>query len=35
MLFKLEELNTFIGKYVPANVYNMDETGLFYKMLPN
>jgi hypothetical protein len=30
-LCMLEEL---ITQYHPENIYNMDETGLFYRMLP-
>ena len=29
-----EELRQSITEYDPDNVYNMDETGLFYRLLP-
>jgi hypothetical protein len=30
----LEELYSFIAQYDPKNIYNMDETGLFFRLLP-
>jgi len=30
----LEELYSIIVQYDPENVYNMDETGLFFRLLP-
>ena len=29
LLSKLHELYIFVDKYYPANIYNLDETGLF------
>ena len=31
----IAKLKVEINKYDVENVYNMDETGLFYKLLPN
>ncbi len=33
LLVALEELNVIIAYYDPENVYNMDETGLFFRSL--
>ena len=32
---RMDELHAVITTYKPKNVYNMDETGLMYKCLPN
>ena len=32
---EMDELRALIATYKPENVYNMDETGLLYKCLPN
>jgi hypothetical protein len=32
---QIKQLRTPIKEYGLDNVYNMDETGLFFKMLPN
>lgn len=32
---EIENLQTIIAEYEAENVYNMDETGLFYRQLPN
>jgi len=34
LLSALEELYSIIVQYDPENVYNMDETGLFFRLLP-
>jgi hypothetical protein len=34
LLAALEELYKIITQYDPKNVYNMDETGLFFQLLP-
>ena len=34
LLAALEELEGIIARYDPENVYNMDETGLFFRLLP-
>ncbi len=34
LLSALEELYSIIAQYNPENVYNMDETGLFFRLLP-
>jgi hypothetical protein len=34
LLAALEELYEIISNYKPENVYNMDETGLFFRLLP-
>ena len=34
LLAKLNVLYDTVSKYSPDNIYNMDETGLFYRMLP-
>jgi hypothetical protein len=34
LLSALEELYSIIAQYDPENVYNMDETGLFFCLLP-
>jgi hypothetical protein len=34
LLSTLEELYSIIAQYDPENVYNMDEIGLFFRMLP-
>ncbi len=34
LLLALEELYSIIAQYDPENVYNMDETGLFFRLLP-
>jgi hypothetical protein len=34
LLAKLNELYDIIHTYDPSNVYNMDETGLFFRMIP-
>jgi hypothetical protein len=34
LLSALEELYSIIVQYDPKNVYNMDETGLFFRLLP-
>jgi len=34
LLAQLEELYNIIKEYNPEQVYNMDETGLFYRQLP-
>jgi hypothetical protein len=34
LLSTLEELYSIIVQYDPKNVYNMDETGLFFRLLP-
>jgi hypothetical protein len=34
LLSSLEELYPIIAQYDPENVYNMDETGLFFRLLP-
>jgi hypothetical protein len=34
LLSTLEELYSIIAQYDPENVYNMDETGLFFCLLP-
>jgi hypothetical protein len=34
LLSALEELYSIITQYDPENVYNMDETGLFFRLLP-
>jgi hypothetical protein len=34
LLAALEELYEIISNYEPENVYNMDETGLFFRLLP-
>jgi hypothetical protein len=34
LLSALEELYSIIAQYDPENVYNMDETGLFFRLLP-
>jgi hypothetical protein len=33
LLAALEELNVIIAQYDPENVYNMDETDLFFRLL--
>lgn len=35
LLGKLKELETQIETFNVENIYNMDETGLFYRMVPN
>ncbi len=35
LLVALEELYGIIAQYDPKNVYNMDETGLFFRLLPS
>jgi len=32
---KISDLCKVVAEYDPENVYNMDETGLFFKCLPN
>ena len=32
---RLAELDRIIGEYEPKNIFNMDETGIFYRCLPN
>ena len=32
---RLEKVMLVIANYPPCNVYNMDETGLYYRCLPN
>jgi hypothetical protein len=34
LLAALKELFGIIAQYDPKNVYNMDETGLFFRLLP-
>ncbi len=34
LLSALEELYFIIAQYNPENVYNMDETGLLFRLLP-
>ena len=34
LLSKLKELYKYVDKYYLANIYNIDETGIFYKMQP-
>ena len=34
LLEKLRQLETMIKKYDNDNIYNMDETGLFYRLIP-
>ena len=34
LMMELEELYSIIAQYDPENVYNMNETGLFYRLLP-
>jgi hypothetical protein len=34
LLAALEKLYELIASYDPENVYNMDETGLFFQILP-
>jgi len=34
LLSALEELYSIIAQYDPENIYNMDETGLFFRLLP-
>ena len=34
LLAALKELYAIISNYEPENVYNMDETGLFFRLLP-
>jgi hypothetical protein len=34
LLATLNDLYTIIAQYDPENVYNMDETGLFFRLLP-
>jgi hypothetical protein len=34
LLSALEELYSIIAQYDPENVYNMDEIGLFFRLLP-
>jgi len=34
LILALEELYSIIAQYDPENVYNMDETGLFFRLLP-
>jgi hypothetical protein len=34
LLVALEELYRIIAQYDPENVYNMNETGLFFWLLP-
>ena len=34
LLAKQEALYNLFGKYDPSNIYNMDKTSLFYRMLP-
>jgi hypothetical protein len=34
LLAALEELYEIIAQYDPENIYNMDETGLFFRLLP-
>ncbi len=34
LLLALEELYSIIAQYDPENIYNMDETGLFFRLLP-
>ena len=34
LLEQLEALYAIIAEYQPENVFNMDETGLFYRILP-
>lgn len=34
VLAALEELSALIGQYDPEYVYNMDETGLFFRLVP-
>jgi hypothetical protein len=34
LLAALEELYKIITQYDPENVYNMDEIGLFFRLLP-
>lgn len=29
------KLNGILSEYAPENVYNFDETGLFYKLVPS
>ncbi|UYV71196.1 hypothetical protein LAZ67_8002131 [Cordylochernes scorpioides] len=30
-----EKISSFLDKYSPSNIYNIDESGLFYKCLPD
>lgn len=32
---EISDLRKVVAEYDPENVYNMDETGLFFKCLPN
>jgi hypothetical protein len=34
LLAALDDLYAIIAQYDPENVYNMDETGLFFRLLP-
>jgi hypothetical protein len=34
LLAALNNLHAIIAQYDPENVYNMDETGLFFRLLP-
>jgi hypothetical protein len=34
LLVALDDLHTIIAQYDPENIYNMDETGLFFHLLP-
>ena len=34
LLEALDKLYAIISRYDPENVYNMDETGLFFQLLP-
>ena len=34
ILITLDKLCVIIAQYDPENVYNMDETGLFFRLLP-
>jgi len=34
LLAVLDDLYAIIAQYDPENIYNMDETGLFFRLLP-
>ena len=34
LLESLDKLSAIIARYNPENIYNMDETGLFFRLLP-
>jgi hypothetical protein len=34
LLAALDNLYAIIAQYDPKNIYNMDETGLFFRLLP-